>query len=373
MISQPGAAAPRQPYVVASATSERSPPVQLQRTADLAVETQVGTPPRAPSAFAELARLAFPSGLGPQAPLIADGVDAVAISSAGEAPLEPSSDQVDDLSAQTLDGFGRAVQSSIGAADAAAGLDRGPTAYVGVADNLVPGWSLALLALALILPAAVAAIDGCARAARRSQPIGAAITWAAARALPLLGGLAILYGLAVVGLIPRPDYPFDPRSEPVGARAIVALSLIAIAAAASALVGHRLRTGAAAATESAPVALGAIAAAGCLAIWLANPYLGLLVAPAAHVWLLAERGGVAGFAASAVAAIVAMLPGLLALGSVAGALELGADAPWTYALMIADGQIGLGVAAPACFVIGSLAGAIAASARRRSQAAVEPR
>jgi hypothetical protein len=370
VISQPAASDPREPYVVASSTGEQSPPVQLRETAALAVDTQVGPPPGDPDAFDELARLAFPSGLGAQAPLIADGTQAVAISSAGEALLSASADDAEDVSVETVDGFGRAVQSTVGAVDVApAPLDRGPGAYIGVAGNLVPGWTVALLALALLIPAAVTAIDACARAARRGRPIGAAIAWAAARALPLLGALAVLYGLAVVGVIPRPEFPFDPGLYPVGVRAAISLGLLAIAAVATALLLRRLRIGAGAAPETAPAALGVVAAAACLVIWIANPYLGLLAVPVAHVWVLAARGGGPAWAAiTAVAAVVAALPTVLALASVSDALELGADAPWIYTLMVADGQIGLGVAASACFVAGALAGSVAAAARQRGGA-----
>ena len=360
VISQPGAAEPRQPYVVASSSGEASPSVQLEQTAALAVSTQVGADPREPSPFAELARLAVPSGLGGQAPLIADGIDAVAISSAGERPLPPSADEPDDLSAESLDGFGRAAQSTVGAVDAATEpLERGPSVHIGIADNLIPGWTLALLALVLILPAAVAAVDGGARAARRSQPLLPAIGWAAARALPFLGALGALYALAVVGVIPRPRFPFDPGLQPLGGRAVIALSLLLAAAAASVLLMRRLRVGGPVAVAAAPVALGVVAVAGCLLIWLSNPYLGLLAAPAAHVWLLTGRGRGPGRATlTALAAALALLPVALALGSVAGALELGSDAPWTFVLMVADGQIGLATAVPACFVAGALAGAV---------------
>ena len=39
--------------------------------------------------------------------------------------------------------------------------------------------------------------------------------------------------------------------------------------------------------EAAIPALGALTAAAGLVLWLANPYLALLLVPAAHVWLLA--------------------------------------------------------------------------------------
>ena len=116
----------------------------------------------------------IPSGLGEQAPLIAEGIDAVAISSAGERPLAAADDQLDDLAPESIDAFGRAIQSAIGALDVAVAEPvHGPSAHIEIGRNLVPGWALAALALALILPAAVAAVDACARAMRARLGIGA--------------------------------------------------------------------------------------------------------------------------------------------------------------------------------------------------------
>ncbi len=50
--------------------------------------------------FGQLAALALPGGLGEQAVLIARGIDAVGLSSAGERPLAPADDQLDDFSAE---------------------------------------------------------------------------------------------------------------------------------------------------------------------------------------------------------------------------------------------------------------------------------
>ena len=165
----------------AAPAASKAPPVQLERTAEAAVETQAGlTTPEEP-AFTQLARLAIPSGLGEQAPLIAEGIDAVAISSAGERPLAAADDQLDDLGPESIDAFGRAIQSAIGAVDVAVAEPvHGPSAHIEVGRNLVPGWALAALALALILPAAVAAVDACARAMRARLGIGGALAWVAA-------------------------------------------------------------------------------------------------------------------------------------------------------------------------------------------------
>jgi len=370
VISQPGSIDPVPLHVIESSTGESSGSIQLERTAERAVEAQTPFPAGGPSPFTQLARLAIPSGLGAQAPLIADGVDAAAISSAGERPLAPSADGVDDLSGQSVDAFGRAVQSTVAAIDIQSGdLDHGPSVHVEFGDNLVPGWALSLLALTLILPAAAAAVDACARAPRGPASAARGIAWAATRSLPFIGAFAALYGLALVAVVPRPAFPFDPGLYEFGTRAAIVFAVMVLAAAASAYLLRSLRVSGATAPSSAVGGLGAVSAAACSAIWLANPYLALLLAPAAHVWLLAAARGTPRRAALVVVATaIACLPAFAAAAAVADALDLGAGAPWTFAIMVADGQIGLAIVGSLCFLAGALVGAIALGARRRAEA-----
>jgi hypothetical protein len=367
VLYQPGAAQPSQPYLITSSSGERTASIQLRRTGAQAIADQVGTTPEHPSAFESLARLAIPSGLGVQGPLIAEGVDAASISSAGERPLPPSADSPDDLSAATLDGFGRAAQVLVGELDLAGELEHGPSTYVEVGDNLIPGWSLSLLALCLLAPALVAAVDACARASRRGEPLPRTLGWAAARSMPAIGALAVLYGLALVGIVPRPPFPFDPGLHPIGAKATVALALVIVAALASAVLLRALRIRGDAAPPGAAAALGLLTSLAGLALWLANPYLALLALPVAHLWVLAESGPRRRRGAGvALAAALACVPVVAALIAFSRALELGADAPWTLMIMVGDGQLGLGMMAPACFLVGGLLGAVAlASAPRR--------
>lgn len=354
VISQPGAGETAAPYVVSSSTDPSSGPVQLERTAELAVDKQAQLSSAEDGWFTQLARLAIPTGLGGQAPLIAAGVDAIAISSAGERPLKEG----EPLSGETLDAFGRSVQSTIVAVDVAANpLVHGPEAHLELGRNLVGGWTLSLLALALVLPALAAAIDGCARAARQGEELGSALAWAAVRSLPFLGALGALYGLAIVGAVPRPPFPFDPGLYAIGPRATVALIFMALVAALTAFGLRRARLTLVRGPVCTPPAIGAVTSLAAFAIWLANPYLALLVVPAAHVWLLAagERRP-ARTVAIGIAAIAACLPAALAVIAVARALDLSGDAPWTLTLMVADGQIGLAVTVSMCFVAGALVG-----------------
>jgi hypothetical protein len=365
-IAQPGAAETRPPFVVTSSTSPTSGPSQLASTAEEAVSDQAQERAGDPSAFTQLARLAIPAGLGPQAPLIADGVEAVAISSAGERPLGESEDELERLSGGSLDGFGRAIESTVYAVDESTSpLAHGPGTHLELSDNLVPGWTIALLALALLLPAGVAAVDACARAARLRIGIGAGLAWAAARGLPFIGALLMLYGLALVGLVPRPEFPFDPGLHEFGARAAIALALVALTGVASAVLLRRRGVTAAAAPAAAVPAVGLVASAACLLVWLVNPYLALLLVPATHVWLLASGPPSAARGALALAlGALACVPAIAALTAVSRALDLGAGAPWTFALMVADGQIGLALTVSACLLAGALVGGIALGFRR---------
>lgn len=369
VISQPGASTPRPPYVVGSSSGERSAPVQIELTAESAVDTQAGLTNNQESAFTQLARLAIPSGIGDQAPLIGQGTDAIAISSAGERPLPATDDQIDDIDPETIDAFGRAIQSAIGALDVAeTDPVHGPSAHIEIGRNLVPGWALALLALALILPALVAAVDSCARVMRERLGIRAGLAWAAACALPFVGALAMLYALVVVGLVPRPPFPFDPSLYSPGARGAVTLGLVLLAAGASIVALRFRRRHPGAPPVAATPALGALSAAGCLALWLANPYAALLIAPAAHAWLLtAGEPRLAGRGLRALVALATLVPAIAAVAAVGTALALGGDTPWMLTLMVADGQLGLGVTLPLCFVAGGLAGTLVLLVRMRTQ------
>jgi hypothetical protein len=367
-ITQPGAAERRTPFVVASSTDTTSGPVQLERTAAEAIARQAGETTSGSSAFTELARLALPSGLGPQAPLVGEGVPAIAVSAAGERPLAETDDALEDLSGESLDAFGRAIEASVYAVDESpASLDHGPGSYLELSGNLVPGWTIALLALSLILPAAVAAIDGCVRGARQRAGLGPGLAWAAARALPFVGALLALYGLAFIGAIPRPPFPFDPGLHELGAGAAITLAAIAAIGVASAVLLRRGGVTAASAPVTAVPAAGAVAAAACLLIWLFNPYLALLAAPAAHVWLLAVSAPGTGRGALALGAgALAALPTAAALIATSSVLDLGGDAPWTFTLMVADGQIGLLTMVAGCFLAGAVVGSIALCFGRRA-------
>jgi hypothetical protein len=356
VIAQPAAAGPHQPFVLRDSTDDTSTSAQLVRTAEQAVADQAARSSGGRGWFADLARLAMPVAVGDQGVLIAEGVDAVAISSAGEKPLPAAADGPDDLDPTSLGEFGAAVLATVLAIDQSTiPLEHGAEAYVEFAGNLVPGWALATLALALLLPAAIAAVDGVARAARRGEGEARALGWAGALALPPLATLALLYLLSLVGLVASPPFPFDPGRFGVGAGELMVLALLAAACIWGYAATGLLRPPRSSGRGALVPALGTAATLGAIASWLLNPFLALLLAPLAHVWLVATRERPRRLVVVA-AVLAALLPAALALRVVTGAVGAGA---WDVVLMVADGHISTLALIALCPIFGSLAGLLA--------------
>jgi hypothetical protein len=367
-IWQPGSADPHQPFVLESSDGSQSPSAQLVRTAERELSDRTQEKPEGQGTLGELAGLALPSGLGEQAVLIENGLDAIGLSSAGERPLPASQDQPEDLSTSTLGDFGSTALLLAATVDAATSPpEHGPGTYVPLAGNLVPGWTLALLALALLFPAALAAGDGIQRGFRANAGTGWAIGWAASRALPLLAGLLFFYFLSLVGLVASPPFPFDPNLFGVGAGQIVVMVLVALVIGGSYYAIRGWRVPPVLPRSAAVPALGAVSTLAVFLAWLANPYLALLLVPTAHVWLTcAPRRGSLPWPLVVGAAALSLLPLIAGIGHVSGSLALGSAAPWLLLLMVSDGQFGFGTMLALCLVIGGLLGIVAVSLRRRT-------
>jgi hypothetical protein len=362
---QPGFATPRQPYVLESSTGPQSPSAQLVRTAEAALADQSGRTQAGEGALDELAALALPAGLSDQAVLVENGLRAIGLSSAGQRPLSSGEDQLEDLSASTLDEFGRTALVLLTTVDGAAEpLAHGPATYVPLAGNLVPGWTLALLALALLLPAALASADGIRRSLRAHEGTGWAIGWALSRSMPLIAALVLFYFLGLVGLVARPPFPFDPNQFGVGAGQVIVMVLLAGVVAGGYYAIRAWRVPGALSRQAAVPALGILSTLAVFGAWLANPFLGLLLVPTAHVWLTcAPRRGPLPWPLVAVAAVVSLVPIATAIDHLCSSLALGSSAPWLLLLMVSDGQFGFGTMLALCLILGGFVGAIALSLR----------
>ena len=356
VIEQPGAAEPSKPHVLRDATDDSSTNAQLVSIAEQAVADQADRAAGGRGTFTDIARLAMPAAAGDQSVLIAEGIDAVAFSSAGERPLPEDRDGPDDLDPQVMAEFGSAALATLLVLDqATTSLEHGPETYVGFSGSLIPGWAIAVMALALILPAGVAALDGVARAARRRSGVIRSLAWAVGLALPPLATVVAIYVLAVLGLIVRPLYPFDPGRFDLGLGELAILVLLAATLVCGYVftgLGHPPRR---ARGDALVPALGAAAVAGALVSWLLNPYLALLLLPAAHVWLVAARRRPPSRPLTLGVAVLALVPAALALKISAGAVGAG---PWDLVLMIAGGHIGTPAVIALCPLAGALVGLV---------------
>ena len=363
---QPGYASPRPPFVLESSAGSQSPSAQLARSAEHVLSDQTPHKQGAEGMLGALADLAVPSGLGETAVLIESGLTSVGLSSAGERPLPASQDQPANLSSSTMGEFGRTALLLAAAVDASSEpLDHGPATYVPMAGNLVPGWTLALLALALLLPAALTAADGIRRGFVSGGNPGWALAWAGSRALPLLAGLFFFYLLALIGLVARPMFPFDPNLYGVGPGQVIVMLLCALVVGATYYAMRGWRVPAALSRSAAAPALGAVSTLAVFLAWLANPFLGLLLVPTAHVWLTCtRRRGSLPWPAVAAAALASLVPFIATVDHVSGQLALGGSAPWLLLLMVSGGQIGFGTMLSLSPVLGGLLGVLALSFRR---------
>jgi hypothetical protein len=372
VIEQPGAREPRPPHLLSWSDNDESTSIQLVRTAEQAITEQTEDAPDGGGPLGGLFRLALPSGLGEQGALIAEGIDAVGISSAGERPLPASKDGSDSLSPTTLGDYGRAVFTVLVTIDAATEpLEHGPGAYITLSGNLIPGWSLALLAIALVLPAGLAAVDSMARAWRQDEGRPRDLVWVISRSLPFGAALLLAYLLAFIGLAPSPSFPFDPGRFEVGWRAAIVVICVAVAFVLAWIAIRPLRVPRGAGRERLAPAVGVVLTGCVAAVWLLNPYLALFLVPAAHAWVPATGPAGAARRVGVIAGVVAalVLPLILA-ADLAARLDVGLTVPWQLLLMVTGGQISFGAAALLCVICGALVGLVAAA---YSDAAGAPR
>ena len=280
------------PAVVAWSGDTTSGGIGLQRTAAESIRQELGAVAEGAGAAGQLARLAFPLGIGSQGPLIAEGYDAVRIAGAGELGGTGET-ELDDVDEDRLGGLGRSALRTVTALDQGRPPDRGPETHILIVSQVMPGWAPSLLAIALILPVLVASIDAFARARRRDEPVLPWLVWVGAGALAVTIGLVLAHLIALTGAVEEPpEAPVAPDLYPLTAGSVIALVAIA-AVTGLAWYGLRLlaaRREPAAADPSAPgaaVATVLVLSVLVLLLWVVNPFAALLMTPALHLWTLA--------------------------------------------------------------------------------------
>ena len=204
----------------------------LRRTATDSLRNELGTdggPTATPAA--QIARLAAPVGLGAQGALLQRGLPALRLSGSGERAAPVGQRRLADINHTRYGALGRSALRVVSALDSTHALPaHGPHSYVLAGGGVVPGWALALLAAALILPPLVASVDALARAGRRHEPVTRWVAWAWFGVLPMALGLSLADLLVLVGVAKdAPPTPLDPSLTPVDGRAVADLVAVSLA------------------------------------------------------------------------------------------------------------------------------------------------
>jgi Peptidase family M28 len=365
VLSQPAAPQPRPHLVIPWSTGDESTSSQLADTANSTVSKETDTPAGDEGPLDDLFRLALPAGLGEQGPLVEAGLPAVRLSSDGELPIDPAEDDVENFGTDTFDRFGRATLALILSLDSSSEpIEHGPRGYIGIAGNLLPGWTIGLLALSLLVPVALAAGVGLASAARSPIEAARGAIWTALRSLPFLGALVVLSFGVVIGLVPSPEFPFDPRAEGLGLVGGISVAVVALCYAVIAFLLRPLRPPPRGATSSAAPAALLVACLAAFGIWLINPYLGLLVAIGLQAWLAAAARLAGGQPAAAGLVLVGLLPLAALLADLAGRFDAGLSVWQDLVLMFADGQIGFALVLIGCVLAGAGVAIVAVAGNR---------
>jgi hypothetical protein len=341
------------PFVVPYSDGFGSAPELLVRTVAGAITQNVGVDPGAPSAIGQLAHLAFPFAVGEQGALNGDGIPSVLVQVSGE--RGPSAREA--VSAERLEGFGRAVLSAVDALDAAPDIEATPQTGLMIGPKIVPEWALRLLLAALLIGPLLLGADGYARLRRRrgmgaDRMIGQGLLWVGACALPFLAAALFARALGWLDLLAAaPRMPVPAGALPLNGPAVRALLAVALVLAlcwlAWPMLMVRLGCGVRPDFEATGLALLAVSLGVGVVVWVRNPYAALLVVGALHLWLLIVSPELRPRRAVALVLVaLALVPLALLVAFYARELGVGPGAiAWDAVLLLAGGHIGVLAAA----------------------------
>jgi hypothetical protein len=369
VLSDLGAKRSRGPLLVDWSNDSTRGSLGLRRTAANALRNEVGEDGGGPgSPPAQIARLAFPVGIGAQGVLIEEGLPAIRLSASGELAPPRADRDVADIDPERYEEFGRAALRLLFTLDEnARPAAHGPESYVTLAGRVAPAWALSLLVLSLILPVLVTSIDALARARRRGEPVLPWLGWLAAGTVPFLAGLALAELLVLVGLATNaPPTPLDPSAEEVDGSSLSLLIAVAFTIALTWILTRSslLRRGRPrpdAAAPGAGVVLTLVLCALTIAGWAINPFLGLTLVLPLHLWTLAVLTE-ARARTRIWLTLAGLLPAVLIVMTYATHLRMGpVDGAWYLFLLVTGHHVGLISALLGCVALGVL-GSVAAVA-----------
>jgi hypothetical protein len=334
------------PRLVFAGDTARFPSAVFVRTSAARVLEETGAEPERPSAFAQLLDLAFPFSLYEQAPFVDRGINAITLTSAGDRPPPSFGDTPERLVRERLAGVGRASQDLLGSLDEGGGLAEGTSSYVYLGARVIRGWAVVLILFAALLPCLAVIVDLFARLRRRHIPLAPALrSYRTRLAFWLYAGL-LFQLFAILGVWETgAARPLAPELSPGTQWPAVGLAVYVCLLGGGWLLGRdrlmpRRPLGEGEELAGQVGALLALAVISLLVVAM-NPYSVLFLLPSLHawIWLPHLRHGPL---ALRVTMLVAGFGGpLLLVGSLAVRLDLGFDAPWYLAQLVAVGFVPL--------------------------------
>ncbi len=334
------------PRIVFSGDTSKFASAALVRTASARLAEQTGAEPTWPRAFAQLLDLAFPLSLYEQAPFVAHGVAAVALTSGGDRPPPAFGDTPDRLNGARLTRIGRSGQALLESLDDDVELAEGTSSYIYLGGRAVRGWAIVLILVTAMLPALAVIVDLFAHLRRRHIPLAPALRSYRTRLLFWLFAVLLFELFALLGAwATGAARPLAPELSPGTQWPVVALVVYGSLLALGWLFGRdRLvprRPLADGEELSGQVAALLVLAVLSLLIVAMNPYAVIFVLPSLHawIWLAQTRNRPAPIQLAAL--VGGFLGPVLLVGSLATRLGLGLDAPWYLAQLAAVGYVKL--------------------------------
>jgi hypothetical protein len=352
-----------------SADTPRTPSGTLVESAAARVEAQIGRAPARATLVRQLVDLGFPYSLYEQAPLIAHGMGAVTLTTAGDNPPDPLTDTKDRLHAEKLTQVGRSAQDLLGTLDEGVEFAQGTSSFLYLGSRLIRGWAIELVLIACLLPFLAAAVDLFARCRRRRIPLRPALRALRSRLGFWAWAFALFELFGLIGAWPdgasRPVSPRSTAATDWPARALLVLALLALAGwlvERERLLPRRTITP----EEELAGHTAALLALATLALLVVatNPFALIFLLPSLHAWLWLPQVRRATAPLRLGVLMLGFAGPALLLGEFAGRYGLGWDAPWYLAELRAVGYVPF-IVMPLLVVWFAGAGQLSALATRR--------
>jgi hypothetical protein len=334
------------PHIVFSGDTPKFASPVLVRTAATRLADQTGVEPTWPGSLSQLLDLAFPLSLYEQAPFVADGVAAVALTSGQDRPPPALGDTPDRLNGARLTRIGRSGQALLESLDDDVELAEGTSSYIYLGGRAVRGWAIVLILFAAMLPALAVIVDLFARLRRRHIPLAPALRSYRTRLVFWLLAALLFELFALVGVwTTGAARPLAPELSPGTEWPVLALIVYGCLVALGWLFSRdRLiprRPVADGEELSGQVAALLVLAVLSLLIVAMNPYAVIFVLPSLHAWIWLPQVRNKPAPIQLIALLGGFLGPLLLVGSIATRLGLGLDAPWYLAQLAAVGYVKL--------------------------------